>query len=250
MSIVSRSLKIFWRLLKFAATALVAFVCIFLLWRVFSRGTPKELELLSVNEKIYDSYVENGGELEYFRQEHLTLTSDGLFGVTDCIFIPDANQIQLVVRYNNSTLRALTEKYGLEAVPDREKNVFDVTLLLQTDLTPDNDTDNGGNIPEAVEYTRWHGKVYLSESKNLYNFRRIVFDLDESVDEYGISLKELMENGTLLAIYADFYYVEDIDYEATPYGTLFLYDYLAENDFEEISAKEKRAIEKFGERED
>ena len=46
MSIVSRALKIFWRLIKFAATALIAFVCIFLLWRVFSRGTPKELELL------------------------------------------------------------------------------------------------------------------------------------------------------------------------------------------------------------
>ena len=246
MSIVSRSLKIFWRLLKFAAAALVAFVCIFILWRVFSRGTPKELELLSVNEKICSVYEENSGELEYFRQEHLTLTSDGLFGVTDCIFLPDANQIQIVVRYNNSTLRALTEKYGLESAPDREENVFDVTLLLQTDLTPEDDTDNGGNIPEAVEYTRCHGELYLSEGKNLYNFRRFVFDLDEC----GLDMQELMADGTLLAIYADFYYVEDIDYEATPYGTLFLYDYLAENDFEEISAKEKRAIEKFGERED
>lgn len=246
MSIVSRSLKIFWRVLKFAATALVAFVCIFLLWRVFSRGTPKELELLSVNEKICQAYVENGGELEYFRQEHLTLTSDGLFGVTDCIFIPDANQIQIVVRYNNSTLRALTEKYGLEAVPDREKNIFDVTLLLQTDLTPDDDTDNGGNIREAVEYTRCHGELYLSEEKNLYNFRRIVFDLDEC----GLDIKELMADGTLLAIYADFYYVEDIDYEATPYGTLFLYDYVAENSFEEISDKEAKAVEKFMEREE
>ena len=246
MSIVSRSLKIFWRLLKFAAAALVAFVCIFILWRVFSRGTPKELELLSVNEKICSVYEENSGELEYFRQEHLTLTSDGLFGVTDCIFLPDANQIQIVVRYNNSTLRALTEKYQLESAPDREENVFDVTLLLQTDLTPDDDADNGGNIPEAVEYTRCHGELYLSEGKNLYNFRRFVFDLDEC----GLDMQELMADGTLLAIYADFYYVEDIDYEATPYGTLFLYDYLAENDFEEISAKEKRAIEKFGERED
>lgn len=242
MSIVSRALKIFWRLIKLAATALVAFVCIFLLWRVFSRGIPADMKVLSANEKVYGAYVENGEELEYFRQEHLTLTSDGLFGAPDCIFIPEANQIQLVVRYNNSTLRALQTEYGLEEAPDRTENVFDVSLLIQTDLTPEDDTDNGGNIPEAVEYTRCNGTLTLSDEKNLYNFRRFVFDLDDC----DIDMKELMEDGTLLAIYLDFYYVEDVNYDETPYGTLFLYDYLAENDFENISGKNERVLKKFG----
>ena len=242
MSIVSRALKIIWKLIKFAATALVAFVCIFLLWRIFSRGIPADMKVLSPNEKVYAAYTENSEELEYFRQGHLTLTSDGLFGAPDCIVSPEANQIQLVVRYNNSTIRALQTEYGLEKAPERSENVFDVTLLIQTDLTPEDDTDNGGNIPEAVKYTRCHGTLTLSDEKNLYNFRRMTFDLDDC----GIDMKELMEDGTLLAIYADFYYVEDTDYEDTPYGTLFLYDYLAENDFEEISSKDERALKKFG----
>lgn len=243
MSIVSRSFKILWRLIKLAATLLVVFVCVFLLWRVFSRGIPADMKVLSVNENTYEAYAENQNKLEYFRQDRLTITSDGKFGAPDCIFIPDANQIQLVIRYNNSTIRALAEDYALSPVPAREDELFDVTLLLQTDLTPDNDEDNGGNIPEAVAYTRCHGKVVMEDTKNLYNFRRIVFDLDDC----GLDMKELMENGTLLAIYADFYYVNDIDYDDTPYGTLFLYDYMRENHDEDISSKDEKALAAFGE---
>lgn len=245
MSIASKSFKITWKLIKLFGTAVVLFVCIFLLWRVFSRGTPKNLETLTVNEDIRTAYTENQNSLNIFTQEHLTLTSDGLFGVPQCLFIPEANQIQIIVRYNNSTLRALAddEKYKLESVPKRTDNVFDVTLLLQTDLTPDNSTDNGGNIPEAVEYTRCHGTLCLSGEKNLYNFRKYVFDLDSC----GIDLGELMDSGLLLAIYADFYYVEDVNYDEKPYGTLFLYDYLAENLPYKLTAKDKKAINAFGE---
>ena len=243
MSIVSRSFKIIWRIIKLAFTLLVAFVCIFLLWRVFSRGTPKDLELITPNDKIYEAYTRaEDGELEYFTQDRLTLTTDGKFGIPNCIFIPEANQIQLVLRYNNSTIRALAEDYSLDAVPARTDELFDVTLLLQTDLTPDDQDDNAGNVEGAVEYTRCHGKVVMEDTKNLYNFRRIVFDLDEC----GLDLEALMDEGLLLAIYADVYYIEDVDYDETPYGTLFLYDYKRENHDEEISRKEEKLIREYG----
>ena len=244
MSIASRVFRIIWRVIKLGFTLLVAAVCLFLLWRVFSRGTPSDVELITPNDKIYKAYLEaEDGELEYFTQDRLSLTTDGKFGIPECIFIPDANQIQLVLRYNNSTIRALAEDYALAEVPDRSEELFEVSLLIQTDLTPDVQTDNAGDVESAVAYTRCQGKVVMEDTKNLYNFRRIVFDLDDC----GIDLDELMEDDILLAIYADVYYAEDVDYDKTPYGTLFLYDYLREDHVKEISGKEEKLIKEFGE---
>ncbi len=244
MSIASRVFRIIWRVIKLGFTLLVAAVCLFLLWRVFSRGTPSDVELITPNDKIYKAYLEaEDGELEYFTQDRLSLTTDGKFGIPECIFIPDANQIQLVLRYNNSTIRALTEDYALEVVPDRSEELFEISLLLQTDLTPDVQIDNAGDVESAVAYTRCQGKVVMEDTKNLYNFRRVVFDLDEC----GIDLDELIDSGILLAIYADIYYVEDVNYDETPYGTLFLYDYKRENHDEEISRKEEKLIREYGE---
>ena len=243
MSIASRVFRIIWRIIKLGFTLLVAGICIFLLWRVFSRGTPSDMELITPNDKIYKAYLEaEDGELEYFTQDRLSLTTDGKFGIPECIFIPDANQIQLVFRYNNSTIRALAEDYALAEVPDRSEELFEVSLLIQTDLTPDVQIDNAGDVESAVAYTRCQGKVVMEDTKNLYNFRRIVFDLDDC----GIDLDELMEDDILLAIYADVYYAEDVDYDKTPYGTLFLYDYLREDHVKEISGKEEKLIKEFG----
>ena len=244
MSIASRVFRIIWRIIKLGFTLLVAGICIFLLWRVFSRGTPSDMELITPNDKIYNAYLKaEDGELEYFTQDRLSLTTDGKFGIPECIFIPDANQIQLVFRYNNSTIRALAEDYALAEVPDRSEELFEVSLLIQTDLTPDVQIDNAGDVESAVAYTRCQGKVVMEDTKNLYNFRRIVFDLDDC----GIDLDELMEDDILLAIYADVYYAEDVDYDKTPYGTLFLYDYLREDHVKEISGKEEKLIKEFGE---
>ena len=244
MSIASRVFRIIWRIIKLGFTLLVAGICIFLLWRVFSRGTPSDMELITPNDKIYNAYLKaEDGELEYFTQDRLSLTTDGKFGIPECIFIPDANQIQLVLRYNNSTIRALAEDYALAEVPDRSEELFEVSLLIQTDLTPDVQIDNAGDVESAVAYTRCQGKVVMEDTKNLYNFRRIVFDLDDC----GIDLDELMEDDILLAIYADVYYAEDVDYDKTPYGTLFLYDYLREDHVKEISGKEEKLIKEFGE---
>ena len=248
MSIASRSFKIIWRVIKLLGTLLVAFVCIFLLWRMFSRGASDDMELISVDSQLYEAYEENGKNVEFFRQDKLSITSDGFFADPDCIFIPETNQIQIIIRYNNSTLRALAEneKYALDSVPDRNSNVFDVTLLVQTDLTPDDDTDNTGKNPETVKYTRCHGTLVKSEQKNLYNFRRYVFDLDDC----GIDMKEMMKSGDLLAIYCDFYYVNDINYEERPYSTLFIYDYKRDNKWDEISKEEAKLFEEFGKNQD
>ena len=240
MSIVFKIVK---RLVVALFFTVIFGVIALLAWRILSSDAPSSMQPLYANQALCDAYAENGKELYMFRQEQRSITSGeenyGYFAITDCAIIPDANQIQAVVRYNNSTLRYTAEDYGLDEVPSRDAEVYDVTLLLAIDLTPENQDDNLGNDEDSVEFIRCHGEVVLAEQKNLYNFRRMVFELDDE----DIDLKELLDSGLLLAIYADFYYNEAIDYEGIPYGTLCIYDFKSENIQVKLEKADIKAIE-------
>ena len=243
---MSIAFKIVKRIFVALIALLVGAIIGFLLWRILSSGDPSSMKVLNANEALCEAYEQHGEELYVFKQEQRSITSTeenyGYFAITNYAIIPDANQIQATVRYNNSTLRHTAEDFGLSDVPSRDAQVYDVTLLLAIDLTPENEEDNLGNDKESVAFIRCHGSVALSEQKNLYNFRQMVFDLGTA----DVDVKELIDSGLLLAIYADFYYVDAIDYEATPYGTLCLYDFKSENVTVKLDSADIKAIEKFG----
>jgi len=244
MSRASRGFRIAGNLIKATAWCAVAGVIILLLWRIFSSGTPQDLEAMIPNDRLAEAYEAEGGDLYMFKQDHKNVTTAernyGYFGITDYYIIPDANQIQLVFRYNNSTIRSLSEDYSLEVIPDRHDELFDVSVVLQTDLTPDKKDDNAGNIEGTVAYTRLHPTSVQRKTTNLYNYFRYVFEFGEELD-----LSELIESGELLAIYADVYYDQDINYEELSYGTLFLYDYKTDIIRERLTLKDKAAIKNY-----
>ena len=247
MSRASRAIKKTGRIIKWLAAALIAFVCGFLFWRIISSGDPASMKLLSVNEHTYEAYMENGEELTLFTQEQNSITraenNYGYFSVTNHVLIPEANQIQLVFRYNNSTIRALVEDYALAQTPSRDEELYDVTLLLAIDLTPEDTSDNAGNDKSSVRFVRVHASsAPKAEQSTLYNYRRFVFDVGES----GEDLAALMDSGLLLAVYTDIYYVGDCDYEKTPYGTLCLYDYQSKNVTVKLTSEDRRALKEFG----
>ena len=240
MSIVFKIIK---KLIVGMFSLLVTGIIVFLFWRVFSSGDPKSMKTIDVNERISTAYESAGKELYMFRQEQRSITSGddnyGYFSITDCKIIPDANQIQTTVRYNNSTLRYTAEDYELDEIPSRDDTVYDVSLVIAVDLTPDDESDNMGNDEESVELIRCHGKTTLSDTKNMYNYRKMVFQLDDA----NVDLSALMDEGILLAIYADFYYVGDVDYDETPYGTLCLYDFKTENEAVKLEKRDIKALE-------
>jgi hypothetical protein len=203
------------------------------------------MKTLSVNARTYEAYA-NDGELYMFRQEQNSITrgekNSGYFSVTNGVFIPESNQAQIVFRYNNSTIRALASDYSLPTVPDRAEELYDVTLLLAIDLTPENTEDNATNAPESVRFVRVHPSSYTRDTKLMYNYYRFIFDIGDS----GEDINALLEDGLLLAVYADVYYVNDLDYEKTPYGTLCLYDYLSDNIEVKLSGRDERALKDFG----
>ena len=231
----SRTPRIIGRVLKIVFTLLIFTVCAILLVRVCSSGDPKSVDTLIVNKALADAYEKHGSDLLLRYQNQNTITQDehnsGYFSVTQYVFIPQAEQVQLVFRYNVSTLERVAEDKGLDKVPGKDADLFDVTLVVVTDLTPDDKKDNekGENL-ERVRFLP-SDSVKDTESKRLYTYYRYVFD--------GVVLPE-----DAVEVYAEIYYKAEINgYEGEPYGRLCLYDTEHKWFEEKLSRADKKAIE-------
>ena len=218
------------RVIIFGTTALV-------LWRIFMLDTPTSLKRIVPNETVCSAYEENGESLTLYYQEQATITraeeNSGYFGAPYVTFIKEADQVQVVFRYNLSTLKHVKEDYSLEGIPSRDGMHFDVTLSKSTDLTPENAEDNSGNDPASVGQTRFYPTSYTTYQNSLYNYVKYIFD--------GVSVDE-----DTLAIFLDVYYSEDVDYSKEAYGTLCLYDYAGEIIERKLTNADKALIEEFG----
>ena len=217
---------------------------IFFIWRAFfSTAIPAEVRSLSPNPALRDAYeaaLAEGRELTVFYQENqydTTTVRDknySYFSAKEVRFIQEANQVQLLFRYNNATIRHLVEDYGLAETPARTADLYDVTLYVAYDLTPADITDNAGNDPASVKFVRYHATSSEPAQSLMYNYRRMTFDgLDMTVTDNPV-----------LAVYVDVYYLGDLDYEAEPYGTICIYDYAAEKTYESL---DKNVIEALSE---
>lgn len=226
-------------LLKAIGLGIVFGTSIFFLWRVFSSGDPKDMAALDVNPPVlaaYEAAEAAGAELTVYSQEqdHITRAEHNYsyFAVTDVKFVEEADQVQVLFRYNNSTIRHLVEDYGLPAIPERSADLYDVTLYVAYDLTPGDPTDNDGNDPESVKFIRYYPTSHTAAQKNLYNYRKFIFDgVDMTVTENPV-----------LAVYVDVYYKEDVDYGKDSYGTLIIYDYASERIPYTLSKGDREAL--------
>ena len=228
---------------KAIGLTLVFGTSIFFIWRAFfSTVIPDEVNGLVINDGLHAAWeeaTEAGEELTYFTQAQSETTSAehnySYFTVKNVVFVEDAQQIQLLFRYNNATIRHLVEDYDLPEVPDRGTDLYDVTLYVAYDLTPDDLTDNAGNDPASVKFVRYTASACDTAKTLIYNYRRYVFEgVDMTVTENPV-----------LAVYVDIYYKEDIDYEKDPYGTLCIYDYLSEKEYREVDKHTVEALREY-----
>jgi hypothetical protein len=217
---------------------------LFFIWRAFfSTAIPAEIKYLSPNAPLRDAYkaaLAEGREVTVFYQQSqydTTTVRDknySYFSAKEARFVQEADQVQLLFRYNNATIRHLVEDYGLTEIPDRAEDLYDVTLYVAYDLTPADLTDNAGNDPASVKFVRYHATSSEPAQSLIYNYRRMTFD----------SLDMTVTDTPVLAVYVDVYYLGDLNYEAEPYGTICIYDYLAENTYETLTKQEIEALEK------
>ena len=233
---MSRGRRVVGRILVWTFRAFVFTVISLVLWRVlFSDRIPTEAQTLTVNDTTYAAYGAQGDAPDAFCQAQETLTYTetdtgiyGLFWANQTVFLPKASQIQLLTRYNNSTLDYLTEDFKLKQIPDREDDILDVTLRVTTDPTPDlprsGDEQTARYFPSAAP---------LHYATSIYNYRKFVFD--------GIDLND----PNILEISVDFYYVGQVDYDSIPYGTLRLYSSDFDVDPYRLTARDKRALAQY-----
>lgn len=229
---------IFKRILRFWIVLLVFAVCGFVVWRAFiSDIPPSGMDELHPNARLAEAYAAKGEGLTLFRQEEGTLTRGehnyGYFGVSYCMFIPEAGQVQLVVRYNNSTLEAIARDKGLAEPLPKGERILDVTLLKMVDLTPDDPTDNvDGSDHIGTVRVQPTGDPVI-DTTLLYTYCHYTFD--------GVT----PDDGTL-AMFVDIYYLGDVDYSAEPYGALRIYHVESPKIYEELDGDEIDALEGYG----
>lgn len=237
---------------KLVIVALILFVVGVLAWR-FSEATPKkELLTLTPNDKLAEAYKTKGEELVLVTQEQNSMTraehNYGYFAVCDAVFIPEIEQLQILVRYNDSTLKALKNDYyedfshlGEGEYPDSSEDWYDISVLISRDLTPDNSEDNLGDVREAIELIRiFPTSVAESTHEGRYSYRRLVFD--------GVKLDK-----ETLAVFADIYYFGDVKYKNedfdvyndSAYGTLCLYTFMDKDVYVEMTKDDIKAIEEY-----
>jgi len=231
-----------WRIAGFIfkglCTALILGIIGLLAWRIIDRSIdPKSMKTITANDKLCEAYLDNDKGLTILTQEQNEYTQEdhnyGYFANGGSCYIKEAEQWQFVLRYNNSTLKDIAKDFDLTEAPAREEHAFDVTLVIMYDLTPENKEDNDGKTEDAVRYERVHPSSFpLSYQKTLYNYRKFIFD-DIAIDK------------SVLAIYADIYYVGDLDYDEKSLGTLLLYYYDEETFEKKISGDDKAAIEDY-----
>ena len=230
-----------WRIAGFifkaVCTLVIAAIVILLLWRMIDNNNdPREKDTDIGNTLLADAYAEKGDSLNTYYQEQSKFTRGennyGYFAITQSLIIEDIDQIQFVFRYNNSTLKHTAEDYSLPSIPSRDEDVYDVTVTVMYDLTPENKDDNDGKTKDAVRFERFSASDMLSAKKTLYNYRKFVFD--------GIVIDD-----SVIAVYADFYYVGDLDYDKTPYGSLLIYHEDEENIDYKLTRNDKAAIEAY-----
>ena len=215
------------KVLKTVFTLTCFLVIAALLLRVCSQNKiPTEIATLRANDSLKAAYSANK-ELKIIYQDYeiystendvrtdengKTVSNAGkaYFAVPSALFIPDANQAQIVLRYNNSTLKYLSMDYPTlcPTIPDRSEEVFDITLVKVTDLTPDKTDDNYDVTFLAEE--RFNVTDSIASESNLHNFRRLTF--------------EDFELEGALRVYLCIYYKGAVDYGQPPYATVTVYE--------------------------
>lgn len=245
-------LRVTKRVIKVTATIFILAVNALLLWRVFfSTSLPSAIEDLQPNAPLAAAYAQHGDALEVRYQNNFTTTygttNVGYFSNSEAIFITQANQVQVVLRYPNSTLDNLQKDYALAEKPDKALDWFTFSLVKTNDMTPNVKEDN---LDETnLSFTRILPTSVTRDESSLYTFYRITFD-NVTVEELTaeekkrLSNKEPIETNYTIGIFLDIHYIGDT--QAThAYGTLCIYDCEMPWEVRDLKSAEKESFVNF-----
>ena len=228
-----------WRVAGFVfkglLTLLIVSVVGILAFRIIdSKIVPSKVKTLTPNEKLCEVYEKYDGKLSIYYQDQGKYTREdknyGYFANEGAVIIEEAQQLQVTISYNNSTLEHTKNDYRLSERPSRDDQVYSVSLRIMYDLTPENKEDNDGKTESAVRYERiMPTGDLISHKKTLYNYRKAIFD-------------NVVIDDTVIAVILDIHYVNAINYNKDAYGSLLLYHFEEENLEYKMTLADKNAL--------
>lgn len=193
-----------WFVTKIMFLSISFLIYAFFIFRLCSTGSPEAMKHVVWDDTVTAAYRADPEAFEIWKQDPVAyITDDGRFWISDILYLPEAKQLQITVKYNNSTLKYLKEALVNAQVKayTEENGAAEETLPVIT--LPD----------EPFDYTllddlgnRYPMTSTQSAKKQNYNYRRLVFD--------NIEMTETS------SYYIDAYYVGAVDYTAAPYGSL------------------------------
>lgn len=164
---------------KFLLIVVMLLLVGLVIFRSCEQKPPKSLTNITWTEKTEQAYLAAGESFSVLDcssdQDH---TTDGYFFIHDVIVLPEAEQWQFTISYNNSTLRYLEEEYAEEDGTSGNGAVTGTaeTASAESDLY-------GIYSAEPLVYILYDGNgniydsySYLEGSSALHSFRRLVFD--------------------------------------------------------------------------
>jgi hypothetical protein len=205
---------------------LIIGVCAMLLWRaIFSQRPPDGFDEIASNESLSAALAAKG-TLTVLTQDQVRYTEGAdnyaYFNLDYCYFFKEADQVQLLLFYNNSTLEHLAEDRGLAAVPPRGEEIFSLKMTQYLDVTPEDHAKAGENDILTEERVLAPSRCEIT-TNSLYTFLRYTFD--------GVDL-----DADTVVIYLD------MCYEGESYGTLRLYHRESETKERLLSGKEQDIV--------
>ena len=159
---------------------------------------PKNTVRMVFTDALTEYYESNGGTIKAETQNirfPYDSADDGNFFASGLILVRDAGNLQVTVRYNESTLPKVASFYKLATTPAPAEGLFRYTLTASY-----NTTAEGGDY-------RTYDVGYLSEDDAyMYHYGKLVFD--------GV----VFEGAAWMRV--DIYYGE----ETTPFGHICVYE--------------------------
>ena len=223
----SYTLWILGHALRFLFVLLLIGVITLMLWRVvFSQNPPDGFDMISSNETLRAALTENG-KITVLTQEDQVKYTEGAdnyayFNLEYCYFFKEADQVQLLLFYNNSTLERLAEDRGLAEAPARGEEIFSLKMTQILDMTPDGFVKASENDMVTEERVITPSKCEIT-TNSLYTFCRYTFDgVDMDTDTVVIYL--------------------DMCYEGESYGTLRLFHRESETQQRLLSGEEQDIV--------
>ncbi len=173
-------------ILKMFIVVLCLGVVGFMIFRVIIfNHYPKEMKNIYFTEELTEHYNNTSGDIGALTQELLNSRNygyddakEGNFFCKYFVYIPATKELQITLRYNESLMKNIKDKYGISLDADSEDNFSYRLVAMRKNDTPDE------NLSAEKLGTPMEAEIVAEEYDSflMYRYVRLVFDGVELCD--------------------------------------------------------------------